>query len=177
VYATAAERESWRNFKGGKVGWPTDAAIARHRSVSRKTCSPSSASGRCQFSGQVGSRAEVHLVRGLAEKGWMGHLRVVLFNKELDQDTKPLDRIEGVEKKPLMLHRTPERLNHRVGKANIDLRENSVQAGSEQSGVHRAVDVLNARIDVDERLAGRERAKFYKDRGYDVKFIDLAEKH
>jgi hypothetical protein len=30
----------------------------------------------------------------------------------------------------LMLDRTPERLNHRVGIANIDLRENSVQAGS-----------------------------------------------
>jgi len=29
----------------------------------------------------------------------------------------------------------------------------------------------------DERSAGRERAKFYKDRGYEVKFIDLAEKH
>ena len=29
----------------------------------------------------------------------------------------------------------------------------------------------------DERLAGRERAKFYKDRGYEIKFIDLAEKH
>ena len=29
----------------------------------------------------------------------------------------------------------------------------------------------------DERRAGRERVKFYKDRGYDVKFIDLAEKH
>src|ERR1035441_7906930 len=83
----------------------------------------------------------------------MGHLRVVLFNKELDQDTKPLDRIEGGEKKPLMLHRTPERLNHRVGRANIDLRENSVQASSEQSGIHRGLDVLDARIDVDDRLA------------------------
>lgn len=29
----------------------------------------------------------------------------------------------------------------------------------------------------DERLAGRERAKFYKDRGYEIKFFDLAEKH
>ena len=29
----------------------------------------------------------------------------------------------------------------------------------------------------DERLAGRERVKFYKDRGYEIKFIDLAEKH
>ena len=28
----------------------------------------------------------------------------------------------------------------------------------------------------DERQAGRERVKFYKDRGYEVKFIDLAEK-
>jgi hypothetical protein len=83
--------------------------------------------------------------------GHHGHLRVVLFNKELDQDTKSLDRIEGVEKKPLMLHRTPERLNHRVGKANIDLRENSVQASSEQSGIHRGVDVLDARIDVEAR--------------------------
>ena len=28
----------------------------------------------------------------------------------------------------------------------------------------------------DERQAGRERVRFYKDRGYEVKFIDLAEK-
>ena len=28
----------------------------------------------------------------------------------------------------------------------------------------------------DERLAGRERVKFYKDRGYEIKFFDLAEK-
>ena len=28
-----------------------------------------------------------------------------------------------------------------------------------------------------ERQAGRERVKFYKDRGYEIKFIDLAEKH
>ena len=29
----------------------------------------------------------------------------------------------------------------------------------------------------DERQAGRERVKFYKDRGYEIKFIDLSEKH
>ncbi len=29
----------------------------------------------------------------------------------------------------------------------------------------------------DDRLAGRERVKFYKDRGYEIKFFDLAEKH
>ena len=29
----------------------------------------------------------------------------------------------------------------------------------------------------DERLAGRERVKYYKDRGYEIKFIDLSEKH
>lgn len=28
-----------------------------------------------------------------------------------------------------------------------------------------------------ERLAGRDRVRFYKDRGYVIKFIDLAEKH
>ena len=28
-----------------------------------------------------------------------------------------------------------------------------------------------------ERLAGRERVRFYKDRGYEIKYIDLAEKH
>ena len=28
----------------------------------------------------------------------------------------------------------------------------------------------------NERLAGRERVKFYKDRGYEIKFFDLAEK-
>ena len=29
----------------------------------------------------------------------------------------------------------------------------------------------------EERLAGRERVKYYKDRGYEIKFIDLSEKH
>ena len=28
-----------------------------------------------------------------------------------------------------------------------------------------------------ERLAGRERVKFYKDRGYEIKYFDLSEKH
>lgn len=28
-----------------------------------------------------------------------------------------------------------------------------------------------------ERLAGRERVRFYKDRGYEIKYIDLSEKH
>ncbi len=28
----------------------------------------------------------------------------------------------------------------------------------------------------DERIAGRERVKYYKDRGYEITFIDLAEK-
>ncbi len=32
-------------------------------------------------------------------------------------------------------------------------------------------------LDERERQAGRERAKYYKDRGYAVKFIDLAEAH
>lgn len=30
--------------------------------------------------------------------------------------------------------------------------------------------------DDEDRQAGRERVKFYKDRGYEIKFIDLAEK-
>ena len=29
----------------------------------------------------------------------------------------------------------------------------------------------------EERLAGRERVKFYKDRGYEIKYFDLSEKH
>ena len=29
----------------------------------------------------------------------------------------------------------------------------------------------------DERLAGRERVKFYKDRGYEIKYFDLSEKY
>jgi DNA polymerase-3 subunit chi len=29
----------------------------------------------------------------------------------------------------------------------------------------------------DERQAGRERVKFYKDRGYEIKYFDLLEKH
>ncbi len=29
----------------------------------------------------------------------------------------------------------------------------------------------------DDRLSGRERVRFYKDRGYEITFFDLAEKH
>jgi len=29
----------------------------------------------------------------------------------------------------------------------------------------------------EERAAGRERVKFYKDRGYEIKYFDLSEKH
>lgn len=31
--------------------------------------------------------------------------------------------------------------------------------------------------DEDERLAGRERVKFYKDRGYEIKYFDLSRKN
>ena len=153
VYATATERESWRNFKGGKVDWPTDAAIARHRSVCRETCRPSLASGHGQFSGQVGSRAEVHLVRGLAGKGRMGHLGVVLFNEELHQGAQSCEGIQRVEVQPLMLERAPERLNHGVGEADVDPRENAVKAGAEKGGVDPAVDVLHTGVSIQKRPA------------------------
>jgi len=40
---------------------------------------------------------------------------------------------------------SPERLDHRVGIGNIDLCEDALQAGAEQGGVYRAVDVLRCR--------------------------------
>lgn len=45
------------------------------------------------------------------------------------------------------------------------------------SGFSRFTSVIEVIGQEDaERQAGRERVKFYKDRGYEIKFIDLAEK-
>jgi hypothetical protein len=54
----------------------TKAAVAGHRSVRRKTRHPRLLPGRCQLRGQVGSRPDVHLVRGLAMESRMGHLGI-----------------------------------------------------------------------------------------------------
>jgi len=85
MYATAAVLESWRNLYNGKAGLPTKAAVAGHRSVRRKTCRARLLSGRRQPRGQVGSRAEVDLVRGLAMECRMRHSGVVLLDVELHQ--------------------------------------------------------------------------------------------
>ena len=93
-YATATVLESRRNLRHRQAGLQTDALIAGHRSVRRKTLFPRLASGRRQFSGQVGGRAEVHLVRGLAGECRMWHLRVVLLHEERHENADPLNRIE-----------------------------------------------------------------------------------
>ena len=83
----------------------------------------------------------------------MGHLGVVLFNEELHQGAQSCEGIQRVEIQPLMLERAPERLNHGVGEADVDLRENAVKAGAEKGGVDRAVDVLHTGVSIHKRPA------------------------
>src|ERR1035441_5066392 len=59
---------------------------------------------------QVDRRAEIHLVRGLAGEGRMGHVGVVLVDEEFHEAAELFNRVEGVEVKPLVLQGTPERL-------------------------------------------------------------------
>ena len=151
--ATATVLESWRNLRRQQGGLLTDALIAGHRSVCCETRFPRLVSGRRQFSGQVDRRAEVHFVWSLAAECWVGHLGVVLLNEERHECAQPLYRVERVQVQPLMLQGTPKRLDHRVRKGDLDLRKDTVQARGEQGSVHRTVDVFDAGIDVQDRLA------------------------
>src|SRR5450759_2586714 len=81
----------------------------------------------------------------------MWHLVVVLLDEKLHKSSEPLNRVEGVEVKPLVFQRPPERLDHRGGVGNIDLGEDAPQAGAEQGGVYRAVDVLDAGVSEQKR--------------------------
>jgi hypothetical protein len=49
------------------------------------------------------------------------HLVVVLLDVECDQGPEALERVQGVEIELLVLERTPERLDHRVGEGDLDL--------------------------------------------------------
>jgi hypothetical protein len=66
VYAISSVLKSWRKWQWGRVGLLTAALVASHRSVRRKSLGPCLAPGRGQLCWQIGRRAEVHLVRGLA---------------------------------------------------------------------------------------------------------------
>ena len=66
AYSTAAVLKSWRNLRCGGAGRLTAALVARHRPVGCKALRPCLVPGRGQLCWQIGRRAEVHLVRGLA---------------------------------------------------------------------------------------------------------------
>jgi hypothetical protein len=78
----------------------------------------------------------------------MGHPGIVLLDVELHEGAEPLDRVQRVEVQPLMLERAPERFDHRIREGNVNLRKDAVQACTEQRGVHRVVDVLDAGVGV-----------------------------
>ena len=69
-----------------------------------------------------------------------------MLDEEFHEAAELFNRVEGVEVKSVVLQGTPERLDHRVGVGNVDLCENALQAGTEQGGVYRAVDILDAVI-------------------------------
>jgi hypothetical protein len=49
-----------------------------------------------------------------------------------------------------------ERFDHRVREGDIDLGEHTVQTGTQQRGLHRAVDVLDARVGVQKGPTGED---------------------
>ena len=109
VYATAAVLKSWRNRRFRRTGWLATALAASHRAVRCKTLRPRLAPGRRQLRRQVDRGAKVDLVRGLAGEGRMWHLGVVLLDEKLYENSEPLNRVEGVEVKPLVFQGSPER--------------------------------------------------------------------
>jgi len=76
-------RESWRNPRFGRLGLLAEATVAGHRLVGGETRDPCTTPSRCELGGEVGGRAEVHLVRRLAMAGSVRHPGVVLLDVEL----------------------------------------------------------------------------------------------
>jgi hypothetical protein len=92
-----------------------------------------------------------HLVGSLPGKRWVRHLGAVLGNVEFHECTNPRHRVQRVQEEPLMLQGAPERLHHGVGEADLELRQDAIEAGGEQGGIHLTVDVLHAGIGVPQR--------------------------
>jgi hypothetical protein len=146
VLATASARESMGNLLSRKADLLAQTALTRHRSIGGHAHGPRMALRQSQFLGHLGAGPKEHLVWRLPAERWMRHLRVVLVDMELDHRTNPRGRVQGVQEQLLMLQRTPIRLDKRVGRSDLDLGEDAVQACRGQDGIHCPVHVLDAGI-------------------------------
>jgi hypothetical protein len=67
----------------------------------------------------------------------MWHLEVVGLDEERDQGPKAFDVVEGVEVEPLLLEGAPPSLDDGVRVADLDLREDAMEAGCDEGGDER----------------------------------------
>ena len=72
-------------------------------------------------SGDMAARAEAHLVGRLPIESRVGHDGVVFCYVERDKALEGGRRDELVQEEPVVLHRSPERLDHGVGEIDFDL--------------------------------------------------------
>lgn len=85
------------------------------------------APGGSKVIGYAGAGAGVYLVRGLTEKGRVGHHRVVLVDVERDETLDGGEGVERVEEEPVVLEGTPPGLDHRVGESDFHLSEDAAE--------------------------------------------------
>ena len=126
---------------------------AAHRAVGIDTGLARVASASGKLLDDVATGTEVHLVRSLAGESGMRHHGVVLLHVVADETLDRGKGIELVEVHPVVLERSPERLDHGVGEGNFDLSQNALERTDAEQLVHLLVDVLEARVSDEGGLA------------------------
>ena len=84
----------------------------------------------------------------------MRHHFVMRGDVKLDESTKSGEAVQRMKVEPRVLQRSPERLDHRIGKGHLDLGEDARQFFVIQQIVDGSVHVLTSRIRDDDRVPG-----------------------
>jgi hypothetical protein len=89
---------------------------------------------------------EVHFVRSLPVEGEVRHDGVVPVDAPSGQAFELGERVEGVKEEPGVLQLLPSALDHRVGRDEKHLREDSVRSELVAVGVDHLILVLHAGV-------------------------------
>jgi len=84
----------------------------------------------------------------------MGHYFIVGSDVELDEATKGSKTIQRMEVEPSVLQGTPERLDHRIRKGDLDLGQDARQRLAVEKAINGSVHVLAARVRDHDRVLG-----------------------
>src|ERR1700738_2322915 len=76
----------------------------------------------------------------------MGNGRIMLLNVEPDEPLHRGERVELIQVEPVVLERSPGRLDHRVRKANLDLGQDALEESKAEKSVDVPIHVLDAGI-------------------------------